>query len=343
MTTPRGIRNNNPGNIVKSGIAWQGKIVGPDERFETFATPFYGIRALASLLITYDEKHGLNTVRGIINRWAPPIENNTSAYVSVVAAALGVHPDTIIYVRNLDTMRRLVVAIIQHENGQQPYPSGLIGAAIGDALGIVQKSSIVEPETPKTSPIVEPRTPMPILALLSAFGPLLAQMIPAVSKLLNPNPSEVAGRNLAAAETVLSTIVAASGQPNIQAAVESMTADPALVEKVAAAVVSEPSIMAILEVGGGIQSARAADVAATQADRPFWFSPAFWISIVLLVMPFMLLADVFYVHPGAYDGNLRTQIVTGVLAIVMIVGGYFLGSSQGSQKKDDILASKGNV
>ena len=34
---------------------------------------------------------------------------------------------------------------------------------------------------------------------------------------------------------------------------------------------------------------------------------------VLLVMVFMLLTDFLFVHPANYDGNLRTQIVTGVL------------------------------
>ena len=37
-------------------------------------------------------------------------------------------------------------------------------------------------------------------------------------------------------------------------------------------------------------------------------------------MPFMLLGDVFYVHPENYtDTNLKTQIVTGVLAVIMVV------------------------
>ena len=31
-------------------------------------------------------------------------------------------------------------------------------------------------------------------------------------------------------------------------------------------------------------------------------------------MPMMLLVDVFYVHPDKYTGEIRTQIVTGVLA-----------------------------
>jgi len=173
---------------------------------------------------------------------------------------------------------------------------------------------------------------------ISIFLPIVAQLIPQIAKIVGGG--ERAQQNVAVAQTVLDTVVKATGSANEQEAVAKMQSDPAMLKAATEAVVTEPSVLAILEIGGGLKAAREADVAATQADKPFWFSPAFWISVILLLMPFMLLADVFYVHPEAYDGNLRTQIVTGVLAIVMIVGGYFLGSSQGSQKKDDLLARK---
>ena len=76
---PRGLRNNNPGNIVLSDIPWLGKIAGDDERFETFQTPEHGIRALSLNLLNYARKHGLETVQDIIPRWAPASENNTVA------------------------------------------------------------------------------------------------------------------------------------------------------------------------------------------------------------------------------------------------------------------------
>jgi hypothetical protein len=50
--------------------------------------------------------------------------------------------------------------------------------------------------------------------------------------------------------------------------------------------------------------------------------------------------DVFFVHPSAYDGNLRTQIVTGLLAVILMVGGYWLGTSASSAKKDEALARR---
>ena len=95
---PRGISNNNPGNI-RHGANWQG--LNPDGRtmdpaFCVFTAPTYGIRALAKVLINYKKIHGLNTIRQIISRYAQPKEFQTTAYVQSVAKQLGVYPDTII-------------------------------------------------------------------------------------------------------------------------------------------------------------------------------------------------------------------------------------------------------
>ena len=57
-------------------------------------------------------------------------------------------------------------------------------------------------------------------------------------------------------------------------------------------------------------------------------------------MPFMLLADVFYVHPDNYVGDIRTQIITGLLAVIMMVGGYWIGTSASSQRKDELAAQR---
>lgn len=130
--TPRGIRNNNPGNIDRTATKWQGMAEGQssDPRFVVFKAPEYGIRALAKTLLTYRSKHGLNTVRGIINRWAPPVENDTGAYVRAVARAVGVGPEDPIDVRTLDHALPLTIAIIIHENGQQPYTTAQLKAGL---------------------------------------------------------------------------------------------------------------------------------------------------------------------------------------------------------------------
>lgn len=121
---PRGIRNNNPGNIdYNRANKWKGQLgleVGtPKPRFARFDTPENGIRAIAKLLLGYHRK-GFTTVAAMINRWAPPVENDTGSYAHAVAKRLGVKPDQPITL-DYKTLVIFVTAIIMHENGMQPY------------------------------------------------------------------------------------------------------------------------------------------------------------------------------------------------------------------------------
>ncbi|HHT2967464.1 TPA: structural protein [Citrobacter koseri] len=121
--TSRGIRNNNPGN-VRWGDDWKGLVPKgqrTDKAFCQFSTPEYGIRAMSIILRNYQRKYGLNTVAGIIKRWAPPNENDTQAYINSVAQATGVSPDQKIDTSDSRFMMKLLQAIIKHENGSQPY------------------------------------------------------------------------------------------------------------------------------------------------------------------------------------------------------------------------------
>lgn len=130
---PRGIRNNNPGNLENNGIAWDGlSDAQTDSRFYRFVNPVWGIRALARTLKTYRERHGLDTPREIISRWAPAFENNVDAYARAVANAVGVDPESPIPDSKAARLA-LVKAIIKHENGVQPYPDDLIAEGIARA------------------------------------------------------------------------------------------------------------------------------------------------------------------------------------------------------------------
>lgn len=123
---PRGIRNANPGNIRRTGTDWQGMAEDQnDPAFIEFQNPIWGIRALARTLETYQSKHGLKSVEGIIGRWAPPEENDTRAYIRAVADRLGVAPGEPQPWTPSQT-RELIAAIIHHENGIQPYRDSAI-------------------------------------------------------------------------------------------------------------------------------------------------------------------------------------------------------------------------
>lgn len=148
-TQTRGVRNNNPGNIDRMPQnKWQGRMPRErmnsaqreEKRFEVFSSPAWGIRAMAVLLINYFDRHGCNTVEKVINRWAPPKENNTSAYVNAVAAALGVKPGEFINLHEFRRLHPLVVAIIAHENAGYRYPAEVVEEGLRLA-GVVKPNS----------------------------------------------------------------------------------------------------------------------------------------------------------------------------------------------------------
>ncbi|MBE8595212.1 structural protein [Xenorhabdus sp. BG5] len=125
----RGIRNHNPGNI-RHGDKWQGlRDIQTDKSFCQFVAPAYGIRAMLKILRNYERKYGDNTIRQFISRWAPPNENNTESYIAYVCQSVGIASSAVVDVENVATMSRLVKAIIQMENGQQPYSDEIIKRA----------------------------------------------------------------------------------------------------------------------------------------------------------------------------------------------------------------------
>ena len=128
----RGYRNRNPGNIEHvPANKWQGLADPPsDGRFCRFVSHEHGIRALAALLTTYQDRHGLRTVRGIIGRWAPPGENDTGAYVSAVARHMGVGAEEPVDLHRHDQLRPMVEAIIAHECAGLAYPAAVIDRAL---------------------------------------------------------------------------------------------------------------------------------------------------------------------------------------------------------------------
>ncbi|EMO1370745.1 structural protein [Proteus mirabilis] len=122
MTRPaRGERNNNPGNI-RHGSKWQGlSAQQTDKDFCQFVSPEYGIRAIYKLLQTYQKKYELNTVESIIDRYAPPNENNTTGYINRAAKDIGVSVNEPINVSSKPVAIALATAIVGVELGYQPY------------------------------------------------------------------------------------------------------------------------------------------------------------------------------------------------------------------------------
>lgn len=123
---PRGLRNNNPLNI-RIGNTWLGEREHPaDNEFEEFVTLAYGVRAAFIILRRYIRRYHLNTIRLIVERWAPRNENETQKYIQFVCKDTGLMPNTAIQYEDKNTMCKLVGAMAFVECGQRIEVSEIV-------------------------------------------------------------------------------------------------------------------------------------------------------------------------------------------------------------------------
>lgn len=129
-----GILNRNPGNIRYSpgphGTAAFLGCIGSYKGFCVFDLAQHGIRAIGRILMTYQTKHGIRTIKDAINRWAPPTENDTAAYIVDVAHRAKINPEKVVDFRLPQV--EIVKAIIWHENGSCPYGDPVIATALSE-------------------------------------------------------------------------------------------------------------------------------------------------------------------------------------------------------------------
>ena len=114
----KGLDNRNPGNIRLSGTRYRGEVVpSRDKSFKQFGTMAWGYRAIFVLLHTYRVRHGCTTLRQMIARYAPPIENDTANYLRCVVRWSGVDADERLDTCSCAVMIPVVAAISRMENG----------------------------------------------------------------------------------------------------------------------------------------------------------------------------------------------------------------------------------
>ena len=144
MPTSRGLRNNNPGNLRISAVAWVGKIPkaqNTDGAFEQFQHLKYGVRAMI-LDVRGKISKGLNTIEKLLAVYAPKSENNTAAYAATVSKLAGIGPKQPLGT-DKDTLQRVVIAMTKVENGLAITPSQFEeGWAVlsGTASDVLKKS-----------------------------------------------------------------------------------------------------------------------------------------------------------------------------------------------------------
>lgn len=195
-------------------------------------------------------------------------------------------------------------------------------------------SELINPEAIVADTINPTPKEQPMAPFVAAVLPSLIDLVPKLGKLLSSG-SGTSERNIQAAEIVVAAAKEAVGARNEQELLEVIKADPAAAAAVRSAI--ESQWFKLEEVGGGIQAAREANAVYLQPNAPgFWLNPAFWVSTAFLMMPILILIDMLFIHPGEYDDTLRTQIITAILALLGIVGAYWLGTSFSSQRKTEL-------
>lgn len=147
----RGERNMNPGNIEDGPFARsQPGYAGSDGRFARFDSAENGLAAIDALLSSYGRR-GFNTPEAIINRWAPPSDNNpTSNYSAYVAEGLGVQPNVPLDMNDPGVRRQVAERIAQFETGKRqnatPIPAQTRALSFDDLIPAAQ------PEQPQGGP-----------------------------------------------------------------------------------------------------------------------------------------------------------------------------------------------
>lgn len=131
---PRGLRNNNPGNLNFVGQYGAKLEDGPNARFAQFPTMLDGIAALDKQVGLY-LKRGTNTIDKIMDIYAPKSDkNDTAAYKSYLSRFTGLGTKEEIDPSNNEQIKRLIVGIINHENG--PAASTISGDDVLKAMAM---------------------------------------------------------------------------------------------------------------------------------------------------------------------------------------------------------------
>jgi hypothetical protein len=155
---PQGLRNNNPLNVRPLGDGqWAGQ-TGTDGGFAVFDSPQSGWNAAHHNLETYATKYGINTIAGVVNRWAPAGDgnNNPQAYAQTVSQAVGIPANQPIDLRNPQVREKVLTAMAAVENGQPVQPPGAGGAQAPAGVRLVAEGA------PKATKEVRQLTPQEI-------------------------------------------------------------------------------------------------------------------------------------------------------------------------------------
>lgn len=115
-------RNNNAGNLRYDGHSkWQGMTGVDPQGFVIFDTPENGMRAAGINLANQQKLHGINTIEGLVQKYAPQSDNNdTAAYIQSVAQQTGLDPRQPLDFTDPAVQQKILPAMFKVEGGGTP-------------------------------------------------------------------------------------------------------------------------------------------------------------------------------------------------------------------------------
>lgn len=124
----------NPGNLRRPGQT---------KGFASFASDEAGLRAMARQLRLYQNRDHLDTIEGIVNKYAPASENDVKSYVGDVAKRTGFGANQRLDLNDNATLAALIAAMTKHENARNNYSPKAVVEIInntgGNAIPIVNQ------------------------------------------------------------------------------------------------------------------------------------------------------------------------------------------------------------
>jgi muramidase (phage lysozyme) len=168
---------------------------------------------------------------------------------------------------------------------------------------------------------------MPLDPIVAAVLPSIIESIPKLGKLFGSG-SDVAERNVKAAEMAVGIVQEAVGAVNAQDAAEKVKSDPAMATVAAKAV--EAQWLTLTEAGGdGIAGARRADaafVAASSSWYDFLKSPSFLVALLLTPLVYLIVLSLIgMIGTAQWSDDVRSGLAGSIISAVIggLVGYYF--------------------
>ena len=129
----RGLRNNNPGNLIAAPNS-TGYDYGNDHRYVKFGSSRDGIAAMSRQLML-DAEDGLNTFDGLLRKYAPAkAKNNTQGYIDRVSKGTGFGPHEPLNMHDPNVLAKVIPHMIKVENIEQPYSYQEVMDGIMDSI-----------------------------------------------------------------------------------------------------------------------------------------------------------------------------------------------------------------